>query len=968
MKVKGFVRGKSKEMTLLDVQTDLDVFNEDDFFIPFFSYFVSKLKKRINRELNMVSNEMLQKQTILGSILRNYKDKIVEISSKVIIYEFHQTFDKYDAFDNSKYYHIFNDRLTETDYIQNILLKYPVLKQLIDSIEENYLFNHIKIILSYQADSQLIEKKLGYELGDLVAITIDMGDTHCDGKSVAFVTCEKGEIVYKPRSLTADCIYESILLLFNEKCSTELKAAKTIDNGDYGWQECIKPLPLERKCEGPGFYKELGMHLGFVYMFHGSDFHYENIIANGKHPILIDLETLFQPNLSFQQGAGKNQPKHFLDALNRTVYKSLFLNHTTYPEEANMMSLYALSNVEGQSYDKEKVLNEKTDFLSIKKVSSKMKRGSNLPVYNKEILRIHGFEKDFIEGFEYVYKFFKVNYQKVINEMNGFPDFPVRIVMRPTYIYSCFLESLLHPKYLELSSERERILSFFSDSYREFHAFRELVPHEIEDLYKGDIPYFYSFFQGIELYNSKNEIIDCKLLDKSPIEEIKDRISNLSNKDLTYQINLINMSLSASNTNNDSFVKTEISSQYKNSLLVKDMNDLIIKESEKIYSERLHYGHNVQWISLSISPVGQMVSGPLSYGLYDGLAGIVLYLATYFYYESDEVPYNEITYMKQSIENLVDNSTLKNSFSAFYGLGSYVYYTEKLRELNMITLEDALVIYDDFCNKIVKNLESMQTVDFIGGLAGVLKVLTMLYKRHGLLIIKQTAYLVYQSLIKKSNMQNNDIFWYSDSLEDTALAGFSHGLTGICYALSEYSTISSEEVKFEIANVITKTLHFEDTFFVKSEKNWTDNRNNTNNFSTPFWCHGAAGILLGRVKILQNMGALCEVNYIHDALITTIQQGEDHMQGNSLCHGTMGNIDILNEVKKAPFLVERQDEINHTISNWLTNYTESMTTKGWNNGVKNDFSSVGFMLGKTGQLYTLLRLKNRTIPSVMLLD
>jgi len=43
-----------------------------------------------------------------------------------------------------------------------------------------------------------------------------------------------------------------------------------------------------------------------MYALEGNDFHFENIIAAGEHPMLIDLETLFQPYLRIK--GDENRP------------------------------------------------------------------------------------------------------------------------------------------------------------------------------------------------------------------------------------------------------------------------------------------------------------------------------------------------------------------------------------------------------------------------------------------------------------------------------------------------------------------------------------------------------------------------------------------------------------------------------------------------------------------------------------
>src|SRR5262249_53540925 len=43
------------------------------------------------------------------------------------------------------------------------------------------------------------------------------------------------------------------------------------------------------------FYERQGAYLGLFYVLAASDFHHENLIAHGEHPMPIDLEALFHP-------------------------------------------------------------------------------------------------------------------------------------------------------------------------------------------------------------------------------------------------------------------------------------------------------------------------------------------------------------------------------------------------------------------------------------------------------------------------------------------------------------------------------------------------------------------------------------------------------------------------------------------------------------------------------------------------
>ena len=65
----------------------------------------------------------------------------------------------------------------------------------------------------------------------------------------------------------------------------------------------------------------LGRLLCIVYVLGGTDFHYQNIIASGQSPVLIDLETILQPRVEPRHGPAIAQAaatKFFWDSVLRT--------------------------------------------------------------------------------------------------------------------------------------------------------------------------------------------------------------------------------------------------------------------------------------------------------------------------------------------------------------------------------------------------------------------------------------------------------------------------------------------------------------------------------------------------------------------------------------------------------------------------------------------------------------------------
>ena len=65
----------------------------------------------------------------------------------------------------------------------------------------------------------------------------------------------------------------------------------------YGWLRFVEHTPCADLTEVDRFYRRQGVLLALLHALDGTDVHFENIIAAGDQPVLIDIETLFQPLL-----------------------------------------------------------------------------------------------------------------------------------------------------------------------------------------------------------------------------------------------------------------------------------------------------------------------------------------------------------------------------------------------------------------------------------------------------------------------------------------------------------------------------------------------------------------------------------------------------------------------------------------------------------------------------------------------
>ena len=122
------------------------------------------------------------------------------------------------------------------------------------------------------------------------------------------------------------------------------------------------------------------------------------------------------------------------------------------------------------------------------------------------------------------------------------------------------------------------------------------------------------------------------------------------------------------------------------------------------------------------------------------------------------------------------------------------------------------------------------------------------------------------------------------------------------------------------------------------------------------WCHGAPGIGLSRLLSVPWIDSAATQFEIETALETTLESG---FGGNHcLCHGDLGNIDVLLEAGRRTAAYQAAATV-----------LESIERDGWRCGNPLEVESPGLMTGLAGIGYELLRLAEpERVPSVLSLQ
>ena len=126
------------------------------------------------------------------------------------------------------------------------------------------------------------------------SILTGLSDRHDHGRTVTSITFRDSRcLIYKPRSLA---IEEWFFALCRE-LEPRLPTLSVIPRDHYGYVEAAQPRKCRTDDELRLYYRNAGALLCLLSVLQARDVHFQNLIACGTQPVLVDCETLLQPTL-----------------------------------------------------------------------------------------------------------------------------------------------------------------------------------------------------------------------------------------------------------------------------------------------------------------------------------------------------------------------------------------------------------------------------------------------------------------------------------------------------------------------------------------------------------------------------------------------------------------------------------------------------------------------------------------------
>ena len=927
---------------------------------------ISEARQRVRRGAQRLARSQARvpfdPATVEDALAANLAEPLLTMMTRVMVLELNVArLEGRLAGDNSRArFQSFLASLRSPEVADHLLAEYPVLlEQVVNRLDQWARFS--LEFLAHLCDDwhKIRDSFFADDPGLLTRIQMGAGDTHRDGHSVVIASFGSGRrLVYKPRSLAVDQHFQQLLGMLNKLCAQhEFRLLKIHDCGDYGWTEFVSAEPCVTAAEVDRFYRRQGGYLAILYALEASDFHCENLIASGEHPVLIDLEALFHPRLEIidanraDAAAGR--------ALGYSVMRIGLLPMRAWAGDGfGGVDMSGLGSATGQltPHSVPQWENSDTDEMHVVRRRIEMTGAENRPSLNGTEVDVFDYAVAIVDGFTLMYRTLLHHREEWLSLVSRFAGDEVRVIVRPTRVYGELLHESFHPDVLRTAADRGALFDHLKSRGSDSPHLAPLLDSEQADLSRGDVPLFTTRPFSRDLWTSAGDRIEG-YFEESGMTLVTRRIQQLSEKDLERQIWIVQASLATlasqpPRPGGAAIAKEPMPNVFRHqpARLAECSGPTQWIAAARSIGDRLEElaigGHDdITWIGLVPAENDNWLLRPLGPDLYDGLPGVILFLA-HLGSLTQEHHYCDLAKSAlKALRGQIEDTRSLTSIGVFTGWSGVVY---ALTHLGAIWNDPALFIEAErLLAPIQELIKSDKLFDIIAGAAGCALALSSLQICRPSENVLRAVRDCGEHLRCSSMRMPEGIGWIREDLGPAPLTGFAHGNAGIAYALLHIGVLTGEA---RFAEVAYEALRYERSCFAPEHCNWPDLRVRRAGDFAVAWCHGAPGIGLARLCSLHHMDEPLFRSEIRTALETTMAQGFG--SNHTLCHGDLGNLDVL--LHASQVLHEPRWELH--AREIAARILHAANENGWLCGNPSAIESPGLMTGLAGIGYELLRL------------
>lgn len=391
-------------------------------------------------------------------------------------------------------------------------------------------------VFALAEDSQKIAGELGVSLGRILRLEPTGGDSHNGGKRVLRFLFENGtSLFYKPGSMVVDSMLNR--MLEELALPLDLCPGRTsfVNFGEHGWAAQTYFAAVRDRAAESRYWRRAGALLAIADILNFSDGHFENIVAAGEWPTIVDNETFFQ-NIRLDYG-DSTEERHSI------LFTGLIQRCDDLANGRGLMAGYQAFGPRRMQSLYPHALNDKTLNLMVGMSGLTYSPPLNRPIIDGRYSDVVRYRNDLKAGMEAAYRHIMSHRDGLLGSSIwlDLQEVRVRQLVRSTMYYLLLLRTVEQPGFGTSDSEllrsvlREKLhVSGTSHSVDP----NQVVDYEIRALERMDIPSFYLTVNSVDLVDGDGRRYE-NFFRESAIEQMRTRIAGLDEDYIAEQCQIL---------------------------------------------------------------------------------------------------------------------------------------------------------------------------------------------------------------------------------------------------------------------------------------------------------------------------------------------------------------------------------------------------------------------------------------------
>lgn len=779
--------------------------------------------------------------------------------------------------------------------------------------------------------AQLLHSDVAFS--SITKVDLGQGDTHNGGQTVAIINTNIGKIVYKPRNISIETAYRNIVEFFSRAIGfLDLYIPKSTLSSQHAFVEYIEHKTCQNETEIKQYFKRYGEIVALMYLCNGTDMHYENIIAHGPYPVVIDIETLFCTPIVTEKH-DTTSPSSLQNPLRDSVASSIMLPlKTAFQPNGTPIDLSGLSMEDIKVRDGAFLPTAlTTDDAHFEKADAVISAAANRVTLNNQTVNPKNYVEDIVQGFNIVVKFFLANKSAFVDLVKCLPNYQIRVLARDTHRYARLLSYSQHPSCMSDYLKCEKVLE---NLYAYPFENKAIARCEYNDMLFDDVPLFIASIDSPNI-TGNGHTISNGLVD-SPKSYLITKLNHIDDESLSRQVSIIRMAC----LGRKAFVPHRLTFRSKHSSSDIEMQHQTASSysSMRVLSEMTscaHFNGDDSHTLISLPHVkeneeGDCVPTLMPIDFYDGYAGMAQFAIAANSIQPDSNSKHLSTFAFKAIDACATMPTAEGYYigtaSVFRLMTHGLLPRETLSHLQSLFLKNlnmTIAPYEE--GKVSK-------FDYLDGSTGFIKLLCDL-----------SLYYADSIYIEKAERLARVLLNGFNSSQTFSNCGIGHGIAGCQIALCDLYGATNDKTYLREIDSLQHRLA---DLAAKS--------------TSATWCNGYLGALLSQSYLLSKNVIARLPDWFNDC---ERRLSNYRFKSQCVCHGDCGRIQYYLDryVLEANYdcLLIASDlasELQRSIVDAETIEIDELPT----------FPNIGLFTGLSGIGYTLLRSSHPDLPSILL--